>query len=221
MKLKNCILASLFVLATNASAALYTLTTGSSATASGIANSAGVGFQNSANAAFAGAGFVSFGVFSGLTDAQIAAATTPATLTSAYRQFGLGGTFTAPGLTANRSTFSRAENAPVGGTQFANQLMYVFVGNGASLAASTEFLILKTAFAFDPARDAIPTAETLTINTANTSVLIGTLVADVRTTGTDSSATPGWRTAALNAIPEPSTMLLGALGALGLLRRRR
>ena len=219
MKLKLSLLALVVALTGSASAALYTLTTGSSATSTGIANSAGIGFQNSASAAFAGPGFASFGVFVGLTDAEIMAATSPATLISAYSQFGVGGPFNAPGLTANRSTFARAETATVTGTTFANAFMYVFVGSGTTLQNSAEYLILKTSFKYDPAQDAIPTASTVTITPANSEVLIGRLVGDVKTTGADASVTPGWQTAAL--IPETSTALLGALGALGLLRRRR
>jgi hypothetical protein len=95
----------------------------------------------------------------------------------------------------------------------------VVVGNGTTLAESTEFVVLKTTFTFNPAQDAVPTPETLVITRANTTTLIGTEVDDVRTTNTDSTVTPGWATAAL--IPEPSTALLGLIGALGLLRRRR
>ena len=200
----------------SASAALYTLTTGSSATASGIVNSAGVAFQNSANAAFAGPGYVSFGTFVGMTDAEIVGASFN-DLVAAFRVFGTGGTFTAPGLSANRGTFSRAENVAVAGSIFAGMPIYVFAGNAAGdLAASAEFLLLKTAWTFDPAQDADPLPRTLTIDTTNTQTLFGTIVPDVRTTGTDASATPGWM-----MVPEPSVALLGALGVFGLLRRRR
>ncbi|MDB4257795.1 PEP-CTERM sorting domain-containing protein [bacterium] len=59
---------------------------------------------------------------------------------------------------------------------------------------------------------------TLTPGTANTADFVG-LYADVRATGIVSANIDEFRI--VTAVPEPSTALLGALGALGLLRRRR
>ncbi len=204
------------------SAASYTLQTGSAATSNGFANSAGVAFQNSASVSFAGPGIVGFGIFT-ISDAQIQSTTDSTALIAAFTGFGSSatGTFTAPGLTANRGTFSRNSVGTVGASSFNDAFMYVFVGNGTTYANSTEFAILKTAFKFLSTDDPTPTPIVNTITTANTTLLVGSAATDIRTTGTDASVTPGWKTASLVVIPEPSAALLGAMGALGLLRRRR
>jgi hypothetical protein len=65
-------------------------------------------------------------------------------------------------------------------------------------------------------------AGTLTFNptNANDGLGVGTSILAAATTGPVQPIS-GFQLAPVNAIPEPSTMLLGALGALGLLRRRR
>ncbi|MEI7909509.1 MAG: hypothetical protein WCK77_07715 [Verrucomicrobiota bacterium] len=200
----------------------YILSTGSTANSNGFADSSGKVFQNSASGTFAGAGTVSFGIFN-TTDAAVAAMSTGADLIAAFRSYPAApGTFTSAGLSANAGTFSVSGSAAVTSSQFSGQNMYLFIGNGTSYALSTQFLVLKTTFTFDPAVDALPTATTDTLTSltvASNGLLIGSTTTDVKTTGTDATVTPGWRTASL--VPESSTALLGALGALGLLRRRR
>ena len=223
MKTKVSVLASLLFAASvgMVSAASYTLQTGATATSNGFANSAGLVYQNSASASFAGPGTVGFGIFT-ISDAQISAAANGGVLTSAFVGFGTTptGTFTAPGLSANAGTFSRNSTGTVTGSSFASSLVYLFVGNGTTYANSTEFGVFKTTFSYLAGDDAIPTPIVYTVTNSNTSVLIGSTTSDVKTTGTDASVTPGFRTAAVG-IPEPSAALLGAIGALGLLRRRR
>jgi hypothetical protein len=202
----------------------YTWTTGTTATSNGIANSAGLAFQDSTNVSFAGPGSVSWGYFN-ITDAEITGATSASTLVNAFQNWNNTiGKFAAPGPTGNRGTFNfnaaaRDLGAGQSGEAFANKNMYVFVGNGTTFGASTEFLVLKTNFTFNPAESG-PTAFTKTLSTSTvTDVLFGTTTTNVFTTNSDASQTPGWRTAA--PVPEPSAALLGAIGALGLLRRRR
>lgn len=210
----------------NAATTSYQFTTGLTATSNGIIDGAtGKAFQNSVSATYAGPGTVAVGYFN-ISDASIMAATTPATLISAFQNWNTNGTstFNAPGAVGNRGVFNispaAARDMQTGGSGegFQNQSMYVFVGNGATYATSTQFLVLKSTFTFNPAESGVTTfAKTFT--TANSTALIGSSVTNVFTTNTDASQTPGWSTAAL--VPETSTALLGALGALGLLRRRR
>ena len=54
--------------------------------------------------------------------------------------------------------------------------------------------------------------------TAETTLLLGTNVANVQTLNTDATITPGW---AMVTVPEGSTAFLGTIGMLTLLRRRR
>ena len=205
-----------------AATTIYTVTTGTSATSNGIANSAGLQFQNASVPAFvsAGPGTVGFGYFN-ITDAAITAATSGATLVTAFQNWNTNGTgtFNSPGPTQQRGVFAQTAAArDIVTAGFDTKNMYVFVGNGTTYANSTEFLVLKSAFLFDQAESG-PTAFSKTITTANSSILFGTSASDVRTTSADASVTPGWRTAV--PVPEPSTSLLGAIGALALLRRRR
>lgn len=218
------IIAAAFALSaafSSAATTLYTVTTGTTVTSSGIANSAGLQFQSNSVVAFtsAGPGVVSFGYFS-ITDAQITAAPNVGTLTGSWNMWNAStSSFAQPGPSQFRGVFSSAATARDMSidTGFATRNMYVFIGNGTTYANSTEVLVLRTSFLFNASQTG-PTAFVNTITTGNSSALLGTVVADVRTTSADTSVTPGWRT---GAIPEPSAALLGALGALGLLRRRR
>lgn len=90
--------------------------------------------------------------------------------------------------------------------------LHLWVGNG-SVATSTSFVILSsTANTTFPAD--VSTAGGPTFNAA-----LGTGVNLVTSKG--ATFTAGTSTIALTAIPEPSSALLGVVGALGLLRRRR
>ncbi len=197
-------------------AALYTMTTGTSAASNGIGNAAGVAFQNSASGTYAGPGITQFGIFStdnfsGFTSEQIV---------SSFTAWGGTGSFAAPGAFGTRGAFTNAAGAQnVAGSQFVGQNMYAFVGNGTTFAGSTEFLILKTSFTFTAADDSTPTPIVNTITAANSQVLFGSTIADLKTTNADSSVTPGFLTAA--PVPEPSAAMLGILGAVAFLRRRR
>jgi MYXO-CTERM domain-containing protein len=88
--------------------------------------------------------------------------------------------------------------------------IYVIVGNGSSRAASTDFAILRRATPTNFPANVAPVA------TVNFSVPNGAALNPVAGAGSVSGDT-----LTLQGIPEPSAALLGALGALGLLRRRR
>ena len=193
----------------SASAALYTVQTGTGATINGFANSAGVGLQGTG-------GSMSFGYFN-ISDAQITTTTDFSTLLSSFVSFAGPGTFAIAGPIGQRGAVSVAGNQQVAGTAFDGKSIYAVVGNSSTLAGATELAVLKTTSMFEAAQDLIPTPAVVTLNTSGT-LLFGTPLADLRTTTADSSVNVGFATA---PIPEPSAALLGALGALGLLRRRR
>lgn len=206
-------------------AALYTVNSGTGATASGIVNLAGNAFRGgtlagdaftgTAGGISAGPGVIGFGIFSTDVLADLSAQD----LVSAFTVFGGSVAFNTAGTTGNRSVYTSPQGVTVTGSNFAGRNIYLFAGNGTTFANSTQFMVAKSTFLFNAADDALPTPTVLTIRPDNSTLLFGTPAANVLTASTDTSITPGWQMAA--PIPEPSAALLGAIGALGLLRRRR
>lgn len=91
-----------------------------------------------------------------------------------------------------------------------SQEIYLVVGNGATRAASTDFAILRTT---------TPTlfpANVAPVSTVNFAVPNGAALSPISGAGSLNG-----NVLTLSGIPEPSTALLGAVGVLGLLRRRR
>lgn len=226
---KSLLFSFSLVSVTLSQAALYTLTNGTTAsTAAGVqttegyvfraATTAGTNFTTGNLATSAGPGIVAFGFFS--TD-SLSSVSTPTALVSLFTQFGAVNTFNNAGTGGNRSVFSTAQSQTITPT-FSNRSIYFFAGNGSTFLNSTQFLVAKmdteTFLPGDDVTNAI-IPKVITINPANSTVLIGSEIANVWTTNSDASTNAGWQMAAL--VPETSTSLLGALGALMLLRRRR
>lgn len=228
--MKTTLFGTLFAAAliANSLAATYTFNNGSGSTATGITDkdgnafrggtTAGTVFTGAAGGVSAGPGIVSVGIFS--TD-TLQSVTDSATLISLFTNFGgTGNSFSAAGATGNRSLYTiGAPNVVItGNATFADKFIYLFAGNGTTLANSTQFAVLKSASKFLASDDGIPTGVTVTFTDLNSSILFGTTSPNVLTASTDGSTNPGF---AMKAVPEPSAALLGAIGALGLLRRRR
>lgn len=94
--------------------------------------------------------------------------------------------------------------------------LYTFVTDSSGFGDATAFAIVNNNLVIG---DDQPTPRSYTLNPAN-----GTLVLGTESTYTGNAGGLGngtYEVFRLTAIPEPSTMLLGAIGALGLLRRRR
>ena len=230
--MKTSIISVAFVVISvaNTFAASYIFNNGSSATANGVIDLSNNSFRSSTiagasitgtgtygNWTSAGPGVIAVGVFN--TDAL--ASLQKSSLIAAFTNTFGSGTFGA-GPSGQRGTFSLSPAAvTIAGSAYADKNMYFFAGNGSTFENSTEFLVLKSSTKWLATDDAIPTATTIQFLSSNSTVLFGTNVSDVRTTNTDSSITAGFKMAAPVAIPEPSAALLGAIGALGLLRRRR
>lgn len=209
--------------------ALYTLNNGTSTAASGIQTTTGRTFRGSTTdgTAFtgtnlgtsAGPGILAIGIFS--TD-DLSTMTSATNLLAAFTQFGAVGAFAGASTTGQRSIFSLPTSGTVAGTSFSGKNIYLIAGYGDTLAGSTEFLVLKTTTLFTDAQDLLPTALTLTVRPdATTTTLFGSTNTNVWTTNSDAVTTAGWTMGGFAAVPEPSAALLGAIGALGLLRRRR
>ena len=163
-------------------------------------------------------GYVGIGVFNGILDANVASSSY-ATLASAFVAFGTdnfvaGPTSiygaTSPGVTAIGST-SFDPSLYVGKT------LYVFIGD-VSLAGSNQFAVLKS-------------TETVGLDAPidNNNILFSTStpIFGSYSSGTYNGTPYGLDSSVaaqavnLVAVPEPTAALLGALGMVGLLRRRR
>jgi hypothetical protein len=100
--------------------------------------------------------------------------------------------------------------------------LYVLFGNGATLAAATtQYALVRFNDTID-ADTPFADSNTLQLSGGSYSILAGTTgtaIVDLSSIG--GSANESNTSLNLVAIPEPSTGLLGALGMVGLLRRRR
>ena len=205
LSLTACLTSSICI----SSAATYAVSNGSGATANGIANST--------LSAFVGTGAsVSIGTFATTTD--FSQFTSAASLIAAYSQYGVAGPFLTAGIAGNKGVFSLSTAGTAAGVNFADKPISLLVGNASTYAASTQFLVLNNARNFLGVDDASGTPISVVFTDAAL-IKLGNAAADIRTTTADASVTPGFTTVAL--VPEPSAALLGAIGALGLLRRRR
>ncbi|MCX6875625.1 MAG: hypothetical protein NTW21_17730 [Verrucomicrobia bacterium] len=189
---------SLMVLSVSAFGAQYTLNNGAGTTASGIETVTGATFRggtvagdafSSGGGISAGPGIVAIGFFS--TD-NLSGMISKADLLASFTTFGAPGTFAAGGIVGNRSILSFTATGTVTGSVFSGRNIYLFVGNGTTFASSIEFLVVKTTVIFFDAQDGVPTAYTHTVRPDNSTLLLGTLVPNVKTTNTDTSITPGW-----------------------------
>lgn len=103
-----------------------------------------------------------------------------------------------------------------GANPLIGRALYVFVGNGPTLATSTAWALKQVAVIQD---DVTPEVTYLANPKGGAAPVIGTIGSFTGNASGIGQST--YTTLKLVAIPEPSVALLGALGALGLLRRRR
>lgn len=139
------------------------------------------------------------------------------TLTSTWTQFGnaiadIGKVGGAGGIVATSPT------------SLNNSIIDLFVGNASTIGLSTSWVVMRpsAATAKFPA-DVTGTGAVTLSATVPTGTSGWTIIASGAPSASFGGATPvvGGTILNLAAVPEPSAALLGALGALGLLRRRR
>lgn len=189
--------------------ATYTLTNGLGVDATGIGDSTGDGFV-------ATEGIVALGVFSSNDFLNF----TSDDFITNFTAFGVptSSSFRTAGILGNNGLFEYTPAGVAGAAAFVNMPMVALVGNAATFAAATEFLVLDLARNFLLADDSVATPITISVN-GSTNVLFGGTVANIFTTTADATTTPGFVTAA--PVPEPSTLLLSGFGMLALIRRKR
>jgi MYXO-CTERM domain-containing protein len=212
MKLTTALTAALIAMASNASAALYVV----SNVGSGYGYSDAL-IQLEDNSLSSG-GIVALGYFSSAPSASLEdIATTISNFT--VLATGLTGTYSASlGGTFAGYVESETQGAIISEASAEyNKSLYMFVGNAATLAGSTQWGLVQVApvlFSDDPVENtyvAQPYGLTPVIGT------IGSYTGDASGFGSDTFTT----LKLVSAVPEPTAALLGSLGALGLLRRRR
>jgi MYXO-CTERM domain-containing protein len=97
--------------------------------------------------------------------------------------------------------------------------LYAFVGNASTLSSSTQWALVQVAAGmFDESED----ESTYVFQPYGISPIIGTTGSYIGNASGLASSSESYTTLKLvSAVPEPTAALLGSLGALGLLRRRR
>ena len=169
-------------------------------------------------------GYVGIGAFSTLPDFT---ADDGVAVESLFNQLGNAGSFnyTIAG-TGVPGIFSHSASEPIieggQGAEFIGQNIFVVIGNGASIGASSELFVLDSGKTFGADNPSFN--ETIDFNGATPGTILfgrddfsgGELETSA---GNFGSSDQSYQTAQL--VPEPSVALLGLLGGLGLLRRRR
>lgn len=154
--------------------ASYKVNNGSGSTASGIeagwwtfrgGTSAGTAFTGAVGGISAGPGVVAIGVFSPDDFSQFGQSPL-----SAFSQFGESTGFLVGGALGNRSVFSLSASGTVTGSAFSGRNIYLFVGDGTTLANSMTFLVIKTAEIFSYEHDQEPGYRSITIRPGNSTL---------------------------------------------------
>ena len=208
MKSKLISFAAVLVMVTNSSMAATTITVASLGASSLLVT-------NSSGTVYSG-GSWGVGVFAPGTDFS----GEPSTLLSAFNQAGNTAAFSAfPGVFGAAGGAVVTANLPTTVTgPFVGNPMFVIVGNAPTLAGSTDFIVTNSGVNFTQEVEGVG---------GNISALFknGTVLRGIGTTVNGGSGPTAGQNGqpgiTFGVIPEPSAALLGALGALGLLRRRR
>jgi hypothetical protein len=217
MKIKNTLLvvAALVAATLTTKAATYSLFN--------VAGGPGVDtlWANADGTLMNGTGFVTMGYFSSnplTTDIDTIAelVALKSTFTSVQTATpGLSAAFTAPGFLAEDAaivSLITGSNALIG------RKLYAIASDAADLASATEgnaFSLFEVATIVDD----VPFEQNYVANPAGVTPIIGVLGTYDDSAGSLGLGEGTYTT--LNLVPEPSAALLGAIGALGLLRRRR
>lgn len=195
-------------------------------TGTDVGSSLGIAYSGTSNAA--SGGIVSAGYFLTLSDSQVAtlaASPTVANIAILVADFQSVLTTTLGSLVAGSSLYNASSdtislpNATKSGAG-----LYTFIGNSGTLLGSNQFILWDHPAIID-AVDSVaqPDSNSLLLAQEGSPLISGgntTITVDLSSAGGPSNFQLN-AVQFLNPIPEPSTALLGAIGALGLLRRRR
>jgi PEP-CTERM motif len=108
---------------------------------------------------------------------------------------------------------------------FVGKTVYAVFGNGATIATSTELAVWKAVTNAEgntfTADNPVGGPNSVLTFASRGTLLVGTIVPLYNSGQAGFAAQPAFRLASVVPIPEPSALLLSALGALALLRRKR
>jgi hypothetical protein len=212
MKIKIAFAAALMAMASNASAAVFA-----------VSNvTAGYGYGDALfqleDGSLSNGGIVAMGYFSSAPSSNLEDITTTIGNFTILAS-GLAGSYSA---TLGGSYAGYIEEVVQGASiiepsALIGQALYVFAGNASTLAASTQWALVQ--FATISSDD--PFEQTYVGQPLGLTPLIGTVGSYTGNASGLASETEVFSTLKLVSVPEPTAALLGAFGALGLLRRRR
>jgi MYXO-CTERM domain-containing protein len=201
MKLKTLTLLALSTIASFGTTVIVTNANGPTATKE-VVNAAGT-----LVAGFAGVGIINEAMITGATTTYDGLA---------FQQWG-----TAAGTvsTSTSGQFNIQGNVNPESTAFSGRNVYLLVGfGGTNLATSTEMFIFRFNSTFGTVDSPAPSTLILGVAASNG---LGTTLLGTESNNPQTTNAGRFRSTAITAVPEPSAALLGALGVLGLLRRRR
>lgn len=207
--MRKIIYLALFFTALKAQAVVVSVSSFDGSGQFGITNSGGTTLVSS------GSGFLAVGYFESIADGNLATSTV-ANLNTDFRIFGSSKTFNFTGA-YSVSVDDGGRVGPTINTNFVNKFIYTIVGNNSSILLSTEFMIYKHSTQFT-ADEGFPIDTDIDAYLGDGSLLVGLQSGTVDMTG---GSGPVWDRIQLQPIPEPSTLMLSALGGFALLRRRR
>jgi hypothetical protein len=177
------------------------------------------------NSTLASGGIAAAGYFGSLTDVQVLALSMDiANIDQLTADFLVVGSTTLDSNVPNAGVYAGDFNpVTLPNASKSGNALYSFLGNEATLGASTEWLLWKHTDVID-AQDTItqPDSNSLVVGTEGTMLISGgTFTSSIDFDGAGSDPAVPVNAIRLAAVPEPSTLLLSALGVLGLLRRKR
>jgi len=171
----------------------------------------------------ASGGIASFGYFSALSDVQVLAlAMVPENIPTLAAGFTSIGTTTLDTESAGSGIYSgNFDMVDLQGATNEGKHLYSFLGNESTLALSVEFILWVHTDVIDIETPTSPDSNSLLLGIEGEALFSGGLTTTDVDLGNGEQEVGGIKLAAAVTVPEPSVLLLSALGMLGLLRRKR
>ena len=177
--------------------------------------------DNTGSAIALGAGSVAVGYFGSFTDGEVTGASDFAALLADFQQFGTSSASGFQNLFNAAGFFSLSTDAsiPEGGNAFTGTNVYTVIGDAATLAGSSFLALWKGSTVFGEENGIGQGSVSSSVTPGSGSLLLGSDGGATSVLGT--TFTNSIQLAAAAAVPEPSSMFLLGLGAIGFMARRK